>query len=329
MLLFEAEEIYGNRVNAGRGGMPSVIGLQSPTTTDFGLAFECYGARIGVNTNETRIFDLLSKYLPVKSDLISLAAVENKFTLLKVEPASSSGPCDTYCLYDSECLVLSTPDLDVALEQLASELDAVVALEASPSLFVHAGVVGWHGGAIVIPGRSMTGKTSLVMALVRAGATYYSDEYAVFDRLGQIHPFPRPMHLRAGEQREWQKVTAESLGSRVGSSTLPVALIVATQYDPQARWSPKFLEPGQAVLRLFDNTVDALRRPEDAIDIFARVAAGCVAITSPRPSSEKVASLLLAFCDQINQSRVPLEPSEYSFNFDLDCVSTNPDDGKA
>ena len=324
MPFFEAEEIYGNRVNTGRRGTPGVIGLQSPTTAAFGLAFECYGARIGVSTNENRIFDLLPKYLPVKSDLISLSAIENNFTLLKVDPAGSAGRRSTYCLYDSECLVLNTPDLDVALEQLASELDAVVALEASPSLFVHAGVVGWHGGAIVIPGRSMTGKTSLVLALVTAGATYYSDEYAVFDRQGQIHPFPRPMHLRVGQNGEWQKITAESLGSRVATSALPVALIVATQYDPQARWSPRLLEPGQAVLQLFDNTVDALRRPEDAIDIFARVAAGCVAITSARPSSEQVAPFLLALCTQINQSRASAEPSEYNYDFNLDSLPTNP-----
>ena len=301
-----------------------MIGLQNPTTAAFALAFECYGARVGVSTNETSIFDLLPNYLPVKSDLISLSAVENKFTLLKVDPASSAGRDGAYCLYDSECLVLSTPDLHVALEQLASELDAVVALEASPSLFVHAGVVGWHGGAIVIPGRSMTGKTSLVMELVRTGATYYSDEYAVFDRQGQIHPFPRPMHLRAGELGRWQKVTAESLGSHVGTGALPVALVVATQYDPRARWSPKLLEPGQTVLRLFDNTVDALRRPEDAIDIFARVAAGCVAITSARPSSEQVAPFLLALCAQITQNRASAEPSEYNCDFNLDFLPTNP-----
>lgn len=324
MLFFEAEEIYGNRVNAGRGGMPGVTGLQSPTTAAFGLAFECYGARVGVSTNEPRIFDLLPEYLPVKSNPINPLAVQNKFTLLKVEPASSPDQSNTYCLYDSECLVLSTPDLNVALAQLASELDAVVALEASPSLFVHAGVVGWHGGAIVIPGRSMTGKTSLVLALVTAGATYYSDEYAVFDRQGQIHPFPRPMHLRAGQHRECQKITAESLGSRVGTAALPVALIVATQYDPQARWSPRLLGPGQAVLRLFDNTVDALRRPEDAIDIFARVAAGCVAITSARPSSEQVAPFLLALCAQINQSMASAESSEYNCDFDLDSLPINP-----
>jgi hypothetical protein len=31
-----------------------------------------------------------------------------------------------------------------------------------------------------------------VAELVRAGATYYSDEFAVLDSRGRVHPFPRP-----------------------------------------------------------------------------------------------------------------------------------------
>jgi uridine kinase len=41
---------------------------------------------------------------------------------------------------------------------------------------------------IAIPGRSFSGKTSLVTALVRAGAVYYSDEFAVIDRDGLVRP---------------------------------------------------------------------------------------------------------------------------------------------
>ena len=43
-------------------------------------------------------------------------------------------------------------------------------------------IVTWgRGRAIVIPGRTFSGKSTLVAELVRAGATYYSDEYAVED----------------------------------------------------------------------------------------------------------------------------------------------------
>jgi hypothetical protein len=66
-----------------------------------------------------------------------------------------------------------------------------VAENARRWIFVHAGVVAWRGQAIVIPGATQSGKTSLVAALVRAGAEYFSDEYAVFDARGRVHPLPR------------------------------------------------------------------------------------------------------------------------------------------
>ena len=78
-------------------------------------------------------------------------------------------------------------NLDLILDTLESDLQLHVAEQARRRLFVHAGVVGWKGRAIVIPGRSFTGKTTLVAELVRAGASYYSDEYALIDSRGKIH----------------------------------------------------------------------------------------------------------------------------------------------
>jgi hypothetical protein len=301
-----------------------MVAAGGPLIAHFSLAFECYGARVRVSTNEAAILDSLAEHLPVKSNLIDSSDLADQFTLLTNEVATGPSGTDKYSLYDGECLVLSTSDLDVALAQLARELDAVVALEASPWVFVHAGVVGWQAGAIVIPGRSMTGKTSLVAALLKAGAIYYSDEYAVFDRQGRVHAFPKPLHLRVGQQGEPERLSAESLGGRIGTSALPVTLVVATHYDARAHWKPKLLEPGQAVLRLFDNTVDALRRPGGAIDIFARVVAGCIAIGGPRPSSEQVAPLLLALCDRINHDTALTEGSNAQGGLDLDSLSPNP-----
>ena len=300
--------------------MSSIIVANGPLLAPFSIAFECYGTRVGVSTNEATILDSLPAHLPVKSKLIDASDLENKFTLLTNEVARSQEGTDTYSLYDGECLVLSTGDLAVALKQLSRELDAVVALEASPWVFVHAGVVGWQAGAIVIPGRSMTGKTSLVAALVKAGATYYSDEYAVFDRQGYVHAFPKPLHFRTGQRGEPEKISAEQLGGRIGTTALPVTLLVSTCYEAQARWRPELIEPGQAVLRLFDNTVDALRRPEGAIEIFARAVSGCAAISGPRPSSEQVAPLLLALCDRIHHD-TSAEGSKLQGGLDLDSLS--------
>ena len=79
---------------------------------------------------------------------------------------------------------------------LCQDIDNTVAQRSRQMLFVHAGVVGWRGLAIVIPGRSHTGKSTLVAELVRRGAVYYSDEFAVLDDTGRVHPYRRPPVLR-------------------------------------------------------------------------------------------------------------------------------------
>ena len=64
-------------------------------------------------------------------------------------------------------------------------------------MFVHAGVVAVDGRALLLPGGSFTGKTTLVAALLRAGAQYGSDEYAVLDEAGLVLPaYPRPLSIR-------------------------------------------------------------------------------------------------------------------------------------
>ena len=77
-----------------------------------------------------------------------------------------------------------------------------VAEEARRGVFVHAGVVGWKGRALVLPGKSGAGKTTLVAELIRAGATYYSDEYAVLDERGRVHPYARPLAVRVDGRRQ-------------------------------------------------------------------------------------------------------------------------------
>jgi len=96
---------------------------------------------------------------------------------------------------DGERIARNT-ELDHVLAALETDLHRYVA-ETSPDMtFLHAGVVGWQGRAIFAAGRSLSGKTTLVRELLRRGATYYSDEFAVVDDFGNIHPFPRPLGIR-------------------------------------------------------------------------------------------------------------------------------------
>src|SRR5262249_38753244 len=124
--------------------------------------------------------------------------------------------------------------------------------ERSPRrVFVHAGVVGWRGRAIVIPGRSFSGKTTLTAALVKAGFTYYSDEYAALDSAGRVHPYARLLGIREhGQFERATRYTVESLGGKRGARPLPVALVIVSQYKPVAQWRPRRLSAGEGALAM-------------------------------------------------------------------------------
>jgi hypothetical protein len=82
---------------------------------------------------------------------------------------------------------------DVALAKLTA-----LAIEHSPLLCLHAGVVAGRDGLIAIPGHSGLGKTTLVAAFVRAGYGYISDESLALSRdSGVATAFARPLALNA------------------------------------------------------------------------------------------------------------------------------------
>jgi hypothetical protein len=75
--------------------------------------------------------------------------------------------------------IMDHGSLDVAVGLLDSQIRIHVGAHASDWTFVPAGVVALGRRALVIPGESFSGKSTLVRALVERGTAYYSDEYAV------------------------------------------------------------------------------------------------------------------------------------------------------
>jgi hypothetical protein len=187
---------------------------------------------------------------------------------------------------------LELPPLLIAFERHA---ELLTAFRAQDCLFVHAGVVGWQGQTILIPGRSMSGKTTLVKALVEAGATYYSDEFAVLDKAGRVQPYPVPLSIRGNNGQPNSKTPVESLGGRAGVEPLPAGLILVTAYQPEARWRPRRLTPGQALLALMDNTVAAQRDPAHSMPILKQTVSAAVALKSKRGEAGDVAPRLLSW----------------------------------
>jgi hypothetical protein len=184
-------------------------------------------------------------------------------------------------------------DLDVALEVLDAQVRAYVALRAPERIFVHAGVVAHAGAAILIPGPSFSGKTTLVAALVRAGAAYYSDEFAVLDEQGFVHPYPKPLSIRDGGARGIDHEVA-ILGGEAGTHPLRVGLIAVTSYRPRARWDPQRQSPGAGAMALLSNTVPARDRPAQALAAVGQAAASAVVLEGERGEAVEAAAELLS-----------------------------------
>jgi hypothetical protein len=184
-------------------------------------------------------------------------------------------------------------NLESIWETFESNLQLHVAENARRRTFIHAGVVGWRGCAIVIPGRSFTGKTTLVRELVRAGATYYSDEYAVLDARGLVHPFPKPLGIRDEGAMKQTKQWAEALGGRTGVKPLPVGLILLSHYKAGATWRPRRLSAGEGALALLANAVPARRQPGRTLAALRPVVLGAQVLKGERGDASEVVETLL------------------------------------
>lgn len=66
---------------------------------------------------------------------------------------------------------------------------------AAPAV-LHAGVVANDAGALLLVGGPGVGKTSLTIALVERGWTYFSDDLAPIDRGPRVLPFPKPLSIK-------------------------------------------------------------------------------------------------------------------------------------
>ena len=231
-----------------------------------GIAFVSYGLRIGIRVSSPEIMDRIEGVLPPHTKPARGPRVGCLYSLIVSGTKVGSNIRRFNILYADAVQLVRTKDTDQVLEALERDLQLYVAERARRRVFVHAGVVGWRGRAIVIPGRTMSGKTTLVRALVRAGATFYSDEYAVLDERGRVHPYPKPLSMRENGGGRPKKILPEALGGTIGVRPLPVGLVVATSYRGGARWRPRQLLPGRAVMALLAHTVSVRRTVNSAPD---------------------------------------------------------------
>jgi hypothetical protein len=262
--------------------MPSVGTSRSPRAPS-SSAFESFGVRFRVTGDAPEVIERIPSLLP--PDARPCEVAEEEFAVLTEEGGR-------YRYMRGEPPVLFTGlELDNALLLLESQLQIHIGLHAPNRMFVHAGVVAHDSRAIVIPGRSLAGKTTLVLELVRAGAVYYSDEFAVIDERGLVHPYAAPPSPRDAPPPRPQEL--ERFEGRQGGEPLPIGAVVVTTYRAGTEWKPTRLSPGRGVLAMLDNALSALQRPHEATRFITRAVDGAVVLEGERGEADDLARRLL------------------------------------
>jgi hypothetical protein len=181
---------------------------------------------------------------------------------------------------------------DEDVDRVASAAALFVAETAPGLIFVHSGAVALQNKVLLLPGRSGVGKSTLTAALVRAGATYLSDEYAAITAMGEVVPYPRALTLRATEDTPASQWPSAAMPS-VASAPLPVRLIAALRYSPGADGQFALARPSATLLSLIDNTVAARVRTREMLEHCSAAVANARGLSGARGEADGVASLLL------------------------------------
>ncbi len=258
-----------------------------------GLSLSAFGICTGVRVNMSGVLPRVLPVLPPGWKESRAAIVQRLYSLVVAQNGERPGLRRLHVLYADNTPIARDAALDQVLAILETDLHRYTGEAAPDFTFLHAGVVGWQGHAILFPGRSLSGKTTLVREMLRLGAAYYSDEFAVVDNSGLVHPFPRALRIREDHSYVQSKFTVESLGAASGVKPLPMGMAVICKYEPGVQWRPVPLSRGQGALELLANSVSIRSQPNQTLSRLHRLARHALFIMGTRGEAHEAAASIL------------------------------------
>ncbi|SRR6266498_118583 len=232
-----------------------------------GVAFQVFGVRTGIRVGDPLVLEAVLSRVPVGWTRLQSAVVDRLYSV--VTPLIHRRNVRHLCvLYGDHTRLIRTERIQDLLDNFESDLDLHIAANSQDRLFIHAGAVRWRGHTILIPGRSHTGKTTLVTEFLKSGAAYYSDDFAALDHAGHLHAYPRDLSVRT-QSNGSERVRPEELGA-TRAQPGPISFVLLTEYAEDGRWSPSAVSRGQGMLRLLENTPSARKQPGFALQVLQK-----------------------------------------------------------
>ena len=162
-------------------------------------------------------------------------------------------------------------------------------------VLLHAGAVVLEGGALLLPARTSSGKSSLCLGLLEAGHAYLSDDVAALDPItGRAYPYPKRIKLipdaleffpgleerlqdRTLPYPQWERFARpEDVGATVAEPT-PVRWMVFPTDDFEGRAVLEPITSAKCVELMAANCFNLYRYGEGGVVLLSRIASGAEA----------------------------------------------------
>ena len=250
------------------------------------LSVISHGVPLDISADDETTIERVRALLPVGTRETPRAAGNASYVFAKKRST------EHYTLTIDDARLAGPAPLDDVFSIFEPHIIMRIAERAPHHTFVHAGVVRFHEHGVMLPGYSFAGKTTLVAELVRAGALYYSDEYAVLDSEGFAHPYPRALQMREPGERTQTAIPVGDLGGTAGTAPLAIDLVAFCTYRFDGHFRPRTVTPGRAALELFRYTMSARHAPEAALGALQQVVTRAKLVKGTRGEASEVIDFL-------------------------------------
>ncbi len=250
-------------------------------------SLECYGVHLQLRLDASLPAERLAEVLPPVGRPVPWKPEQSFFALRQVEPGD-------YEVTVARFRLATGLTLDRALDTLDAQVRMALALEAEEYVFVHAGAVALDGFGLILPGRTFAGKSTLVRALIEHGATYYSDEFAVLDANGLLHPYPRPLSIRrAASAAGAEAVDPARLSAAIGRDPVPVGVIASLEYHAQGGLHIQAARSTAGITAILENCAAARSATQRVLNVARQAAAAATTLRGRRGEADEAARALL------------------------------------
>jgi hypothetical protein len=222
-------------------------------------------------------------------------------------------------LDDEHCAQLS--GAGECIDRLLWDINRASAEHSNEHLLFHAGSVAVGGAAVLLPAASGGGKSTLVTALVRAGAQYLSDELiALTFADGRVLPYPKPLAIKAGSfeavrklgvqpmpaparfaSDEWYLRPDDIRSGSVGAPCRPAAVIVP-RYAPSGLTRLTALTATETFLALALNSVNLEYHGQAGTELLGDLVEHCPTFELEMSDLEAACHLVFDVVEQLGAS---------------------------